>query len=202
MFDIALGIWYGDAASLCVFAETCGNALALEHNGDLYACDHYVEPKHLLGNISQNNLRDLAFLPQQQQFGQAKRDTLPQQCRNCPVRFACNGGCPKDRFITSQRWRTGLELFVRRVFRHVSTFGWADEADGGVVACGALTGRDDGRKRVAGTRSKGQGARGKGQGARGKGQGARGKGQGARCKGQGARGKGQGASADLDTQKA
>lgn len=108
MFDIALGIWYGDAASLCVFAETCGNALALEHNGDLYACDHYVEPKHLLGNISQHNLRDLAFLPQQQQFGQSKRDSLTKQCQSCPVRFACNGGCPKDRFIHSRDGEPGL----------------------------------------------------------------------------------------------
>ncbi|MEN9864885.1 MAG: hypothetical protein RL748_475 [Pseudomonadota bacterium] len=116
MFDIALGIWLGDAASLCVFAETCGNALALEHNGDVYSCDHFVEPRHLLGNIGQRQLGELAYLPQQQAFGNAKRDTLPRQCRECPVRFACNGGCPKDRIIKSRDGESGLNYLCDGYF--------------------------------------------------------------------------------------
>lgn len=116
MFDIALGIWLGDAASLCVFAETCGNALALEHNGDVYACDHFVEPRHLLGNINQRTLGELAFLPQQQAFGNAKRDSLPRQCRECPMRFACNGGCPKDRIIKSRDGEAGLNYLCEGYF--------------------------------------------------------------------------------------
>lgn len=116
MFDIALGIWLGDAASLCVFAETCGNALAMEHNGDVYSCDHFVEPRHLLGNINQRTLGELAFLPQQQAFGNAKRDSLPRQCRECPVRFACNGGCPKDRIIKSRDGEAGLNYLCEGYF--------------------------------------------------------------------------------------
>ena len=116
MFDIALGIWLGDTASLCVFAESCGNALALEHNGDVYSCDHFVEPRHLLGNLNQRNLGELAFLPQQQAFGNAKRDSLPRQCRECPVRFACNGGCPKDRIIKSRDGEAGLNYLCEGYF--------------------------------------------------------------------------------------
>lgn len=116
MFDIALGIWLGDPASLCVFAETCGNALALEHNGDVYSCDHFVEPRHLLGNINSRGLGELAFLPQQEKFGQAKRDSLPQQCRQCEVRFACNGGCPKDRILTTKDGEAGLNYLCEGYF--------------------------------------------------------------------------------------
>jgi uncharacterized protein len=124
MFDIALGIWLGDAASLCVFAETCGNALAMEHNGDVYSCDHFVEPRHLLGNINQRTLGELAFLPQQEAFGNAKRDSLPRQCRECPVRFACNGGCPKDRIIKSRDGEAGLNYLCEgyfALFSHLDT---------------------------------------------------------------------------------
>ncbi len=100
-FDDALASWYGEPGSLCIHAETCGTQLALEHNGDLYSCDHYVEPDYLLGNIADKHLLDLVALPQQRAFGEAKRDTLTRYCLDCPVRFACNGGCPKDRFATS-----------------------------------------------------------------------------------------------------
>ena len=97
-FDVALGNWVGEY-TLCIHSPTCGNALALEHNGDLYACDHFVEPKYLLGNIQETHMIELVASEQQRQFGQDKLDRLPRYCRECEVRFACHGGCPKDRFI-------------------------------------------------------------------------------------------------------
>jgi uncharacterized protein len=99
MFDVSLASWMGVPNGLCVHSETCGAALALEHNGDLYSCDHFVEPKYLLGNILKENMIDLIGSEQQRKFGLDKRDTLPGYCRECNVRFACHGGCPKDRFI-------------------------------------------------------------------------------------------------------
>lgn len=108
LFDVTLAAWAGDRPGLCIFEETCGAALALEHNGDVYSCDHFVEPKHLLGNIMDIPLSEIAVLPQQQAFGAAKRDSLPQYCRNCEVRFVCNGGCPKDRFIETPDGEPGL----------------------------------------------------------------------------------------------
>ncbi len=97
-FDTALANWYGEPAGVCVFSETCGLAVALEHNGDLYSCDHYVEPDYLLGNINDTPMVELVGSPQQIAFGLAKRDGLPEYCRTCDVRFACHGGCPKNRF--------------------------------------------------------------------------------------------------------
>jgi len=102
LFDVQLGIWAGQRSSLCVFAETCGSGLALEHNGDLYACDHYVYPGYQLGNIVQTPIGVLASLPQQRQFGLDKRARLPAACKRCEWRFACHGGCPKHRFLTTQ----------------------------------------------------------------------------------------------------
>jgi uncharacterized protein len=102
-FDVALGMWLGRGSSLCVFAETCGNGLALEHNGDLYSCDHFVDPAHKLGNIRERHMLELIALPQQRKFGQDKRDGLTQQCRQCPVLFACHGECPKSRFASNER---------------------------------------------------------------------------------------------------
>ncbi|MCC2614091.1 anaerobic sulfatase maturase [Rhizobium petrolearium] len=99
LFDLQLGVWMGQPASLCVFAETCGTGLALEHNGDLYACDHYVYPQYRLGNIKDTPIADLAALPQQLQFGLDKRSGLPGMCKECRWRFACHGGCPKHRFL-------------------------------------------------------------------------------------------------------
>lgn len=108
LFDVALGVWYGVPASLCIFSETCGLALALEHNGALYACDHFVEPRHYLGNIQEQNLLELVASPQQEQFGLDKRQTLPRYCRECQVRFICNGGCPKDRLLHTPEGEPGL----------------------------------------------------------------------------------------------
>ncbi len=122
MFDVALANWVGAPPSLCVHAETCGRALALEHNGDLYSCDHFVEPDYRLGNITETPLAELASGPAQVAFGLAKRDALPRYCRECEVRFACHGGCPKDRFLTTPDGEPGLNYLCagyKRFFTHV-----------------------------------------------------------------------------------
>ena len=108
MFDVALANWYGEPPGVCVFSETCGLALAMEHNGDLYSCDHYVEPDYRLGNITETPMIELVASEKQQAFGRAKRDTLPRQCRDCAVRFACHGGCPRNRFAQTTDGEDGL----------------------------------------------------------------------------------------------
>lgn len=108
MFDTALGHWLGAPGGLCVFQETCGLALAMEHNGDLYSCDHFVKPRHLLGNLRETSLAELVGSFQQQKFGLDKKASLPRYCRECSVLFACNGGCPKDRIDHTPDGETGL----------------------------------------------------------------------------------------------
>lgn len=100
LFDATLQAYFGQY-TLCIHAPTCGTALALEHNGDLYSCDHYVEPGYLLGNITTTHLMDLVGSKAQADFGLAKSTTLTAQCARCPVLVLCNGGCPKDRFVLS-----------------------------------------------------------------------------------------------------
>jgi uncharacterized protein len=122
MFDVALANWFGEPPGLCVHSETCGLALALEHTGDLYSCDHFVEPEHKLGNIRESRMIDLIVLPQQRAFGQAKREMLPRYCRECDVRFACHGGCPKDRFAATPDGEPGLHFLCpsyQSFFRHI-----------------------------------------------------------------------------------
>ncbi|HSN76734.1 MAG TPA: SPASM domain-containing protein, partial [Anaerolineae bacterium] len=109
-------------SGMCVFNATCGTGLAIEHNGDLYSCDHFVEPAYRLGNIAETPMIELIASPQQQQFGQDKFDALPRYCRECDVRFACHGGCPKDRFITTPDGEPGLNYLCagyKLFFRHV-----------------------------------------------------------------------------------
>ena len=108
MFDEALGRWLGAPGGLCVFQETCGQALVMEHNGDLYSCDHFVEPRHLLGNILETPLIELVGSAQQRKFGQDKKTSLPRYCRACPVLFACSGGCPKNRTDLTPDGEAGL----------------------------------------------------------------------------------------------
>ena len=122
MFDAALAAWLDLPSSMCIFRETCGDALALEHNGDLYSCDHFVEPEHLLGNIMATTMVELVASPKQRAFGQAKADTLPTYCRECEVRFACNGECPKNRFTPTPDGDAGLNYLCtgyRRFFNHI-----------------------------------------------------------------------------------
>ena len=98
-FETQLALWAGLPSALCLFAETCGSALALEHNGDLYTCDHFVYPPYRIGNIGETPLRDLVWSEKARAFGQDKADGLTTECRTCACRFACNGGCPKHRFV-------------------------------------------------------------------------------------------------------
>ena len=122
LFDTSLANWVGVPGALCVHSETCGTALAIEHNGDLYSCDHFVEPEHLLGNIREHHMLELVASPQQIAFGQDKRDSLTRQCRACDVRFACQGGCPKDRFVPSDDGEPGQHYLCPSYlafFRHV-----------------------------------------------------------------------------------
>lgn len=120
LFDVTLGAHF-EMHTLCVHAPTCGAALALEHNGDLYSCDHFVEPKHLLGNIHQTLMANLVASPQQVAFGRHKADSLPRMCRECDVRYACHGGCPKDRFATTPDGEPVLNHLCdgyKRFFKH------------------------------------------------------------------------------------
>ena len=122
LFDVALGNWMGLGSSLCVFAEKCGSALAIEHNGDLYSCDHYVYPKYHLGNLMNQNLGEMAASPQQIKFGNDKLDLLPRYCRECEVRFACNGECPKHRFTKTPEGENGLNYLCpayKKFFNHI-----------------------------------------------------------------------------------
>jgi len=106
-FEAALASWVGLEPAMCVFRETCGEALALEHNGDLYSCDHYVRPENLLGNVLETPLAVLAHGERQRRFGSAKAD-LPGQCMRCEVRFACRGECPKNRILRTDDGEEGL----------------------------------------------------------------------------------------------
>ncbi len=121
-FDVALESWSGLEASLCVFRETCGRALALEHNGDVYSCDHYVYPQYRLGNLMNESLGAMVDSPAQQAFGDAKRDRLPVECQQCDVRFACHGECPKHRFVPSRDGSRDLNYLCaayKRFFHHI-----------------------------------------------------------------------------------
>ena len=120
-FDVALGSWLGQH-NLCIFSPTCGDALALEHNGDLYSCDHYVEPDYLLGNIRQTSIADLVASKKQLAFGLDKLIRLPKYCRECEVRFACHGECPRNRFIITPDGEPGLNYLCagyKLFFNHI-----------------------------------------------------------------------------------
>jgi uncharacterized protein len=120
-FDAALASWIGQP-SLCIFQPTCGRALALEHNGDVYSCDHFVDPQHLLGNIVADDLSAVVDSDKQRAFGNAKFDTLPSECRNCDVLFACYGECPRNRFVESrdgERNHNYLCAGYKTFFRHI-----------------------------------------------------------------------------------
>jgi len=121
-FDVALESWMGMDPSLCVFRRTCGSALAMEHTGDLYSCDHFVYPENKLGNIADVELPQLVGSDQQKKFGRDKLDTLPRMCRECDVRFACNGECPKHRFLATPAGEPGLNYLCagyKHFFHHI-----------------------------------------------------------------------------------
>lgn len=121
-FEASARKWLGLPSGMCVFEETCGLGLALEHNGDLYSCDHFVEPHYLLGNIMEKEISELAASEKQYRFGQNKRDLLPQVCLECDVLFACRGECPKNRFLTTNDCSPGLNYFCKgwkAFFHHI-----------------------------------------------------------------------------------
>jgi uncharacterized protein len=123
-FDAALANWMGAPAGVCIFSENCGRALAVEHNGDLYSCDHYVYPRYKLGNLMNTSLATMVDSPEQQAFGRAKSATLPRYCRECPVRFACHGECPKHRFLKTPAGEPGLNYLCagyKKFFTHIDS---------------------------------------------------------------------------------
>ncbi len=120
IFDATLANYTGENPGLCVFNDTCGEALVMEHNGDVFSCDHFVYPEYLLGNISGTPLRDLAALQKQFDFGIDKRNSLPRQCLQCDVRYACHGECPKHRFLKTVDGKPGLNYLCQgyKIFFH------------------------------------------------------------------------------------
>lgn len=122
IFDQALSAWLDIEPSLCVFKKRCGRAIAMEHNGDLYSCDHFVDEEHLLGNINVIPLEDLVNSSAQEEFGAAKETSLPTYCVDCEVRFVCNGECPKNRFLKTPSGDPGLNYLCagyRKFFNHI-----------------------------------------------------------------------------------
>ena len=135
-FDMMLGLVMGRPASMCVHAECCGRALALEHNGDLYSCDHYVSPEHRIGNIMKSDAQNLVGGSQQTAFGEAKRDTLPAYCRSCEYLRYCWGACPErsDCCDAGRRARAGVSL--RRIQDVLRTHPSGSAPHGGCFAAG------------------------------------------------------------------
>jgi len=122
-FDEALRPIHGVPHALCVHRETCGDVAVLERDGSFYACDHFVDAAHRVGNLRERALADLAADPRMRAFGEAKRSSLPRECRDCDVLGFCNGGCPKDRFLTTADGEGGLNYLCpayRSFFRHAA----------------------------------------------------------------------------------
>lgn len=125
IFDATLANYVGENPGICVFAETCGDALAMEFNGDIYSCDHFVYPEYFLGNIFQQPLTDIVKQQKQFDFGISKRNRLPGYCLRCDVRYACHGECPKHRFLTTPDGEPGLNYLCegfKLFFHHVEPY--------------------------------------------------------------------------------
>lgn len=125
LFDATLANWYGVQPGICSLAKTCGHAGVMEFNGDVYACDHYVFPQYKLGNIRTATLTEMMYGAKQLAFGADKQHKLPRQCRECEFLFACNGECPKNRFLRTADGEAGLNYLCagyRKYFAHVAPF--------------------------------------------------------------------------------
>ena len=125
IFEEAARTAFGQDHSLCIFRKLCGDIPVIEHNGDFFSCDHYVDPEHCLGNIQDTPLVELLESQKQRAFGQAKLDTLPHCCRTCEVRAMCNGECPKNRFLSTPEGEAGLNYLCagyKRFFNHCRLF--------------------------------------------------------------------------------
>lgn len=121
-FDAVLASYLRGASTICVLSPTCGESVALEHGGDLYSCDHYVEPRYLLGNIQERSIRELVASEKQRRFGLDKSATLPRYCRECKFLFTCYGECPKNRLLTTTDGEPGLNWLCKGLqafFKHV-----------------------------------------------------------------------------------
>lgn len=141
-FEVALAAWMGQESSLCLFRPTCGLALVVEHSGDVYACDHFVDPDHRLGNLTREPLIDLVLGEAQMRFGREKA-RLPGRCETCAVRFACHGGCPKQRFVSAGEGAPNAnylcpsyEMFLQYADPYLRFM--ADELTGGRAAAGVM----------------------------------------------------------------
>jgi len=125
LFDTALAQWCGVRPGLCAFCDSCGDSLVVEHNGDIYSCDHFVYPEHRLGNLAGMTLAEAFVSRRQTDFGAAKHNALPQTCRKCRWYFACRGECPKHRFARSADGEEGLNALCEgysRFFAHVDPY--------------------------------------------------------------------------------
>lgn len=125
IFDATLANWVGVDPGLCTMARSCGHAGVMEFNGDVYSCDHFVFPEYKLGNIRQNTLLEMMYSERQLEFGRMKQGSLPGQCRKCDYLFACNGGCPKDRFAQTVDGEPNLNYLCKgyhQYFKHVAPY--------------------------------------------------------------------------------
>jgi len=124
-FESSLVAWMGLPATVCIFAETCGKAAIIEHNGDVYSCDHFMYPDYKLGNVQTQTFKEMIDSIQQSEFGQAKKTSLPKYCQTCEVKFACNGECPKHRFLTTPDGEPGLNYLCagyKKYFTHIHRY--------------------------------------------------------------------------------
>ena len=125
LFDVTLGNWCGVPPSLCAFAEVCGDGLVVEHNGDVYSCDHFVYPEYRLGNIATDELATMYRSSEQQAFGRDKRDALPMECKRCNYYFLCRGECPKHRFEYAKNGEPYMNVLCegyKMFFRHTDPY--------------------------------------------------------------------------------
>lgn len=125
LFDATLANWAGQQPGVCTLAKNCGHAGVMEFNGDVYSCDHYVFPEYKLGNIRTHSLTEMMYSPKQLKFGANKSDALPGQCKACEYLFACNGECPKNRFLITSDGEPGLNYLckgLKKFFAHVAPY--------------------------------------------------------------------------------
>lgn len=125
LFDATLANWVGEAPGVCILSEECGHVGVLEHNGDLYSCDHFVYPEYLLGNLHRHTITEMMLSARQQKFAQYKRQRLPRQCKECRYLFACHGECPKNRFLNDRYGEFGLNCLCQgyhRFFEHAAPY--------------------------------------------------------------------------------
>jgi uncharacterized protein len=124
-FEWALTAWVGEPSPVCIFSQRCGRAVALEHDGSVFACDHYVYPEYRLGNVLDDDLGAMVDRSVAAGFGPHKETTLPRQCRECEVKQACWGGCPKHRFAVTADGEPGLHYLCagyKKFFRHIRKY--------------------------------------------------------------------------------